>query len=129
MSRIATASRGSYVMLPWSDGRDCSGLRKGLADAVFGVPRSASTPVQRLGAQFGDHPEGARVRSVTADGIAAAAGIRAGDVIVAAAGEVIAGPAGLLSIIRRQAPGTWLPLVVRRDGRLLDLVAEFPAHN
>ena len=39
--------------------------------------------------------------------------------------QVIADPGALNEVIRRQAPGTWLPLVVRRDGRFVDLVAEF----
>jgi S1-C subfamily serine protease len=57
--------------------------------------------------------------------VAAASGLLAGDVVLAAAGEAISGPGALGQVLRRQAPGTWLPLVVRRDGRMLDLVARF----
>jgi S1-C subfamily serine protease len=57
--------------------------------------------------------------------VAAAAGLKPDDVVLVAAGQVIADPGALSDVIRRQAPGTWLPLVVRRDGRFVDLVAEF----
>ena len=31
-----------------------------------------------------------------------------------------------IQIIERQAPGTWLPLVVERDGVRMDVTAKFP---
>ncbi len=32
----------------------------------------------------------------------------------------------LIAIVRRQAPGTWLPLRVRRGAETVDIVARFP---
>ena len=111
---------------PWTEGRDCSGLRKGIADMVYGVaPSRPAEPPPRLGVAFDSDPEGARVRTVSAGSVAAAAGLKPGDVVLAAAGEVIADPTGLGEIVRRQPPGTLLPLVVRRDGRFVDLMVEF----
>jgi len=52
-------------------------------------------------------------------------GIAAGDLIVEAAGVAVGSAADLIDIIGRQAPGTWLPLAVERDGERLDMVAKF----
>jgi hypothetical protein len=38
-------------------------------------------------------------------------------------------PADLVTIVRRQAPGTWLPLAVRRGEQSLEVVARFPAER
>ncbi|MCK6453619.1 MAG: ChaN family lipoprotein [Alphaproteobacteria bacterium] len=121
----ALGRKDAYVMLAWTEGRDCASLRKGLADVVHGVAPSRAAAAPRLGVALDPDPEGARVRTVVAGGVAAAAGLRPGDVVLAAAGEVIADPTGLGAIVRRQPPGTLLPLVVRRDGRFVDLMVEF----
>lgn len=122
----ALGRKDSFVMLPWTEGRDCGGLRKGLADMVYGVsPSRAAVPPPRLGVAFDTDPEGAKVRTVVAGSVAAAAGLKPGDVVLAAAGEVIADPSGLGEIVRRQPPGTLLPLVIRRDGRFVDVMVEF----
>jgi S1-C subfamily serine protease len=69
---------------------------------------------------------GVRVLEVVDDSVAAAAGLRAGDVIKSAAGFATATTGELIEIIGRQAPGTWLPLEVSRDGELLTPTARFP---
>lgn len=122
----ALGRKDAYVMLPWTEGRDCAGMRKGIADIVYGVaPSLSASPPPRLGVAFDPDPEGAKVRNVSAGGLAAAAGLKPGDVVLAAAGEVIADPTGLGEIVRRQPPGTLLPLVIRRDGRFVDVMVEF----
>ena len=35
----------------------------------------------------------------------------------------------LIEIVQRQAPGTWLPLVINRDGQALEVIAKFPSHR
>jgi len=32
----------------------------------------------------------------------------------------------LMEVVARQAPGTWLPLSIRRDGQEIDIIAKFP---
>jgi S1-C subfamily serine protease len=68
---------------------------------------------------------GARVTEVARGSVAASAGLRAGDVVVEAAGAPVTSPADLRRVVDLQAPGTWLPLRVRRDGRERQLVARF----
>ncbi|MGH3276630.1 MAG: S1C family serine protease [Streptosporangiaceae bacterium] len=54
---------------------------------------------------------------VAPGGPAAQAGLRAGDVIVAFAGQLIPSPQALLDVIRAQAPGARVPLTYLQDGQ------------
>lgn len=121
---------GTAVLLPWDADRDCDELDGRIADAVFGLGPSiaeAEPPRPRLGVQLDPGPDGISVGAVSDGSVAAAAGLRSGDRILAAAGNPVRAPADLVAVIRRQAPGTWLPLTIRRDGADRELVAKFPA--
>jgi S1-C subfamily serine protease len=83
-------------------------------------------PRPRLGVRIETTDAGIRVGRVIEGSIAEAAGIKAGDVIVAAAGFPVDKVADLIEIVGRQAPGTWLPIGVRRDGKRLEIIARFP---
>ena len=69
---------------------------------------------------------GVRVSQVVAGSVAEQSGLEAGDLIRHAAGFPTATVAELISIIGRQAPGTWLPLDVERDGESVEITARFP---
>ena len=116
------------VLLPWDADRGCDALVPDVADVVFGVPAAPAdvAPKPRLGVMLAAADGGARVAEVARHSVAAAAGLRVGDVITAAAGTSIDGPAALRAVVERQPPGTWLPLDVRRRGKRLHLVAKFP---
>jgi uncharacterized iron-regulated protein len=115
------------VLLPWGPERDCSELKSGVADAVFGVaePEAAPKP-PRLGVAIAASAGPPRVQSVQSASVAEQAGIQKDDVILEAAGATLQSYDDLTSIITRQAPGTWLPLKVKRGDETLSLVAEFP---
>ena len=66
------------------------------------------------------------MRSVVSGSIAEEAGIRADDVIVRIAGGTAAAPADVIEAVQRQAPGTWLPITVKRGEETLEIVARFP---
>jgi S1-C subfamily serine protease len=61
-------------------------------------------------------PAGAGVVSVTAGGAAAAAGIRAGDIITGLAGQPISSVTALQSVLAAHKPGDRVPARVSRDG-------------
>ena len=117
------------VLLPIDAETECDALQAGLADAVF-VMDAGSTPEPparpRLGVMIEPAESGVRVAEVVDGSVAAASGLRAGDVIVRAAGFDTHSNAELVDIIQRQAPGTWLPLEVLRDGATLSITARFP---
>lgn len=117
------------VLLPWEAARACDDLDDRLADAVFGLGpvQGSETPRPRLGVRLEDTADGAVIRAVQAGGVAAAAGLKPGDVVTAAAGTRVRRAADLTAAVQRQPPGTWLPLTVTRDRNTRELVAKFPA--
>lgn len=117
----------SVVLLPWEGDRPCDELAEGLADALFGLAAEAETTTPRLGLALESAANGVAVRRVGDGSIAAAAGVRVGDVITGAAGRPVRAAGELTAIVRRQPPGTWLPLTVTRGGKTRTLVARFPA--
>lgn len=118
------------VLLPMTAAAACAGLAPDLADAVFIIDDAddAQPPPDRprLGVMIEAADDGVRILQVVDDSVAAAAELAAGDIIVMAAGQPIKRRAELIAIIRRQAPGTWLPLDIRRDGDVIQRVAKFP---
>jgi hypothetical protein len=117
------------VALPWDSADTCAELTPGVADAVFGVetrPQPVRPDRPRLGVSIEPAPTGVLVREVVVGSIAEQAGIRAGDVIVRIAGEAAVQLGEVIEAVQRQAPGTWLPITVKRGDETLDLVARFP---
>lgn len=113
------------VLLPWDKDLECADLAKGVpvADAVFGLGGDTpAAPRPRLGVMI----DGLRIQRVVEGSVAQSAGLAAEDRILEAAGRPLANAGDLIAIIRRQAPGTWLPIKVRRGAEILDMVAKFP---
>ena len=120
------------TLLPWTPGGSCGQLVGGTADAVFGSASVAAVtnepPRQRLGIRFEMVQDGgARVLEVEKGSIAEAAGIRDNDLISEAAGTQLKRLDDITGIVKRQAPGTWLPLKLKRGGDIIELIAKFPA--
>lgn len=116
------------VLIPAEIPEDCDLTDEGLAQAVFliaPVAERQKAPRLRLGVYLESVEGGVRVEGVVDGSVAKAAGIEEGDVIVEAAGSPVDGSSALIEIVGRQAPGTWLPLTVERDGDSVDLVAKF----
>jgi uncharacterized iron-regulated protein len=118
------------VLLPIDSAEACDALPADLADAVFLIEPSdrvaAAPPKARLGILIETTDDGVRVKDVMEGSVAAAAAIEAGDIVVSAAGFPVARVGELIEIVQRQAPGTWLPLTIRRDGEEIEIVARFP---
>jgi uncharacterized iron-regulated protein len=119
------------TLLPWDRGAPCKNLVAGLADAVFGVaaPAAARTGERpRLGVYLDKAPDGGvLIRQVEKGSIAEATGIRDGDVLIEMAGVPAKQAGDLVEVVQRQAPGTWLPMKVKRGSETLELIAKFPA--
>lgn len=118
------------ALLTWPRTESCAAMPRGLADAVQIVQPPAEQP-QRIGVaiapqQAADKAAGLRVTEVTRGGVAEQAGIQAGDLIVAVAGQPARNLQVLRNAVQRQPPGTWLPLKLRRGDAELDIVARFP---
>jgi uncharacterized iron-regulated protein len=124
----AMGVRDAVVAMPWETGEDCAQLRAAVADFVFGVAPVAAESVERprLGVRLEESAEGVVVQEVVPDSVAQAAGIRAGDIVRLIAGQAVRDTGDVLAAVRRQAPGTWLPLTVQRGTQSVQVVARFP---
>ena len=113
------------VWLPTSVADQCAWLAN-IADAVFGVDDYERDPPARLGIYLDDTSRGTEILDVQPGSVAADAGLLKGDRILTAAGIQIHVSADVIAVVRRQPPGTWLPLTIARDGQTMDVVAKFP---
>jgi len=124
------------VLLPWDTGLSCDGLKtiEGLpiAHAVFGVdtfPEQKKPYRPLLGVQIKTAAQGVIIVEVAEGSVAASEGLQKDDVIIQAAGTKINKSKELVKIISDQAPGTYLPLRIIREGKKLNVIAKFPTLN
>ncbi len=119
------------VFIPVPPAESCEAYQDEVADALFLAPSQAEVvsgpPGPRLGVMIETAEDSVRVLQVIDDSVAQAADIRDGDEILEAAGVAVKDTSELISIVQQQAPGTWLPLAVERDGETMEIVAKFPA--
>lgn len=120
-------------LLPWDTNKPCKHLVAGYADAVFGLapftPETAPPLRQRLGIryEFAKEAGGARVMQIEKGSIAESAGLLENDIIIEMAGITIEKSDDVLTVVKRHAPGTWLPLKVKREDTVIEIIAKFPA--
>src|SRR5262245_33067648 len=117
------------TLIPESVDTACKLVGTSYADIVFTLPPTDKTSAPerpRLGVLLAQGDGAPRINSVASGSVAEAVGLQAGDHIVRAAGLEMRNPDDLVEIVGRQAPGTWLPLSIRRDGQEIDLIAKFP---
>jgi uncharacterized iron-regulated protein len=122
--------RDAAVLLPWDSSSDCNGMTPKLARALFGIePRDepGGAPQRpRLGILLDQQPGRVRVQKVVDGSIAQQAGLLQDDVIESIAGQRVAEARDVIGAVERQAPGTWLPIVVKRGTQTLEVIARFP---
>ncbi len=117
------------TLLPVDLPQDCKSLVAGLADAVFALPegRAAPRPKPRLGVQLTQKEKTVIIVAVMEDSLAASMDLRAGDAIVSIAGTPVGGLEAVISAVRAQPPGTWLPMELRRGDETFERIIKFPA--
>jgi uncharacterized iron-regulated protein len=122
------------VLLPWRR-EQCAEITPDLADSVFLLDEDdrvdedggdAASQGPRFGIMVMPHHDGVHITKVTPGGVADAAGLAADDVIISIGGARVGTAHDLIAIIRKQEPGTSLPLSVRRGKKTLHVVARFP---
>ena len=59
--------------------------------------------------------------------IAESAGLLTGDIIREIAGVAVKDTNDIVTVVKRQAPGTWLPISIERGKELKQIIAKFPA--
>ncbi len=116
---------------PW-DPAPCDGLVPGYADALFGLDAMAALappPQATLGVLLSETEGGVRIDRVLEGSVAAAAALRPGDWIRALAGREVKSVLEVSARVRRQPPGSWLPMAVERRGRTRLVLAKFPPES
>jgi uncharacterized iron-regulated protein len=116
------------TLLPVPFDFDCKELRPGLADAVFALPQPAKARPEppRLGVRLEETGSAVRIVAVTSGSLAETTGLKAGDQIVAVAGQPVDSMLRAITTVRLQPAGTWLPMRVKRGDDTLDLIVKFP---
>ncbi len=118
------------AFIPESTESACKLVGTSYADAMFTLaPASEGTSEPerpRLGILLADGDGAPRIDRVVPNSVAEATGLKAGDHVVRAAGLETRTTDELIEVVGRQAPGTWLPLSIRRDGQEIEFIAKFP---
>jgi uncharacterized iron-regulated protein len=117
------------TLLPVPFDFDCKEFRPGLADAVFALPQPAKAKPEppRLGVRLEESAGAVRIADVTSGSLAETSGLKAGDQIVEVAGLPANRMLRVITAVRLQPAGTWLPVRVKRGDDTLELVVKFPA--
>lgn len=117
---------GTLVAVP--SGMDCSQLRAGLTDAVFGLPPQAREKAEppRLGVRLEENDGTVRLLAVTAGSLAERTGLKEGDRLLEIGGVSAAKASQVIVAVGGQPAGSWLPVRVKRGEDILDLVIKFP---
>ncbi|MGD2139769.1 MAG: ChaN family lipoprotein [Burkholderiales bacterium] len=113
------------VWLPIPAASNCAELVD-IADVLFPVNDSERSTPPVLGVYLRDEDGATTIGKVMPGSVAAKAGLASGDRIVSAAGVQINSSDDVIALVRRQYPGTWLPIIIERDGKTVDLIAKFP---
>lgn len=133
-SQLSSLGVSDVIALsPWDSFEDCAQLNIennaiAIADAVFAIAKSLhieKTNKPKLGVFIEQGEGGVLVKDIVKESVGESAGIKTGDLIIKAAGFNLQSPGELIAIINSIAPGTWLPLVVLRDGKKIEIVARF----
>jgi len=116
------------TLLPVDAPGDCGTLVAGFADAVFALPpeQAVPPPRPRLGVQLTQKDKTVVIIKVMKDSLAASTDLRDGDAIVSIAGAPVSRLESVISAVRGQPPGTWLPITLQRGGETLERVIKFP---
>lgn len=124
------ASWGEEALIYLADNRDP--LRVTLANAQVAVaPQGTAARQASLGTlpDFSYQGEGIRVSGITPNSAAEAAGLRAGDILLSFAGQRLVDLQTYSNLLRAQAIGSVVPLLVRRGDEELELSATLQARN
>jgi membrane-associated protease RseP (regulator of RpoE activity) len=115
------------ALLTWDHQAACS-KQAGVADAIY-VTRPPAAKPPRMGIAMQGDDKGVRIAEVVKNSVAEQAGLRAGDVLVEIAGRPAKVARDVRGAVQRQAPGTWLPIKIKRGGQELEIVVRFPVDS
>ncbi len=115
------------TMIAWHDDFGCEGIDDTFADAIVGMNMEgeAAQPKPKLGVYLEEDNGKVSVAKLVEGSVAEAIGLKKGDVFVMAAGKKITRMVQVISIVQRTSHGTWLPLLIKRGDKEIEIVAKF----
>jgi len=117
------------TMIAWHDDFGCEGIEGQFADAVIGMTMQEETaqPKPKLGVYLEEDEGKVSIAKLVEDSVAEKVGLQKGDIFVKAAGKKITRMIQVISIVQRTSHGTWLPLLMKRGDKEIEIVAKFAA--
>ncbi|MBL1260043.1 MAG: ChaN family lipoprotein [Thiotrichaceae bacterium] len=115
------------TMIAWHDDFGCEGIDGQFADAIIGMnmPAEATQPKPKLGVYLEENEAKVSVAKLVEGSVAEAIGLQKGDIFVQAAGKKITRMIQIIAIVQRTSHGTWLPLLMKRGDKEIEIVAKF----
>ncbi|MCW9045755.1 MAG: ChaN family lipoprotein [Alphaproteobacteria bacterium] len=117
------------IAIPMDKANECQTIGPGFADLVFvtePMVKAEEAWKPMLGVLLELSKSGVRAVKVLDGSVGQKAGLKEGDIFKSIAGTSVSQVKEAITIVRRQAPGTWLPLVMERKGETLPFIAKFP---
>ncbi len=117
------------IAIPMDKESECSSIENGFADLIFitePMVKSDSPWKPLLGVLLEKSESGVKAAKVLQESVAEQAGLKEGDIFKSIAGIEVITVQEAIKVVRRQAPGTWLPLVMERGGKKISIIAKFP---
>jgi len=115
------------TMIAWHDDFGCEGIEAQFADAVIGMTmeEEAAQPKPKLGVYLEEDEGKVSIAKLVEDSVAEKIGLQKGDIFVKAAGKKITRMIQVISIVQHTRHGTWLPLLMKRGDKEIEIVAKF----
>ncbi len=115
------------TMIAWHDDFGCKGIGGQFADAIIGMkmPEEAAQPKPKLGVYLEEDKGKVSVAKLVEGSVAEAVGLQKGDIFVKAAGKKITRMIQVIAIVQRTSHGNWLPLLMKRGDKEIEIVAKF----
>lgn len=123
--------RNVGTMMAVSPDMDCKEIRAGMVDVAFGLPPQveAPAPPPRLGVRLEENEGVVRILEVSPGSLAEKIGLKAGDRLLEVAGTNVSTSGTVVSAVRAQPAGTWLPMRIKRGDDTIDVVVKFPVNR
>jgi len=120
------------VLLPSDDSIPCTDITARTADAIFGIsgykePEPKARPL--LGVHLLSEKGAIKIAQIVEKSVAEQSGLKQGDAFISLAGKMVASVDDVVNTVQAMLAGTWLPIVIERDGKSLELVAKFPVEE
>ncbi len=122
--------RNVGTMMAVSPDMDCKEIRAGMVNVAFGLPPQPETPPPppRLGVRLEEKEGIVSILDISPGSLAEKTGLKAGDRLLEVGGSTVDTSGTVVSAVRAQPGGTWLPMRIKRGDDTIDMIVKFPVN-